>query len=164
MAIKIKEKLCSCGCGKIGRIWSKGMLKECSMRLNPPKKIQYKSAKQKIKDVDKAKRTQELHQWFLQIWNKRRERDELDYFVRCFETGQKLYEKYFKYNTCCYHHLIEKSTHPEYEFEEENLVIIHPDIHTLTHNDIDKTPKLKELKKKFNIELTKENLSLTKEN
>ena len=132
-------------------------------RLNPPKKIQYKSAKQKIKDVDKAKRTQELHQWFLQIWNKRRERDELDYFVRCFETGQKLYEKYFKYNTCCYHHLIEKSTHPEYEFEEENLVIIHPDIHTLTHNDIDKTPKLKELKKKFNIELTKENLFLTKE-
>ena len=42
MAIKIKEKLCSCGCGKIGRIWSKGMLKKCSMKLNPPKKIQYK--------------------------------------------------------------------------------------------------------------------------
>lgn len=158
--MKIK-KCTSCGFSKI---WSKSLCKICFLNANPPKKIQYKSAKQKIKDVDKAKRTQELHQWFLQIWNKRRERDELDYFVRCFETGQKLYEKYFKYNTCCYHHLIEKSTHPEYEFEEENLVIIHPDIHTLTHNDIDKTPKLKELKKKLNTELTKENLSLTKEN
>lgn len=157
--MKIK-KCTSCGFSKI---WSKSLCKICFLKANPPKKIQYKSAKQKIKDVDKAKRTQELHEWFLKLWDKRREEDELGYFVRCFETEQKLYEKYFKYNTCCYHHLFEKSTHPEYEFEEENLVIIHPDIHTLTHNDIDKTPKLKELKKKFNIELTKENLFLTKE-
>jgi len=155
MAIKIKEKLCSCGCGKIGRIWSKGMLKECSMRLNPPKKIQYKSAKQKIKDVDKAKRTQELHQWFLQIWNKRRERDELDYFVRCFETGQKLYEKYYKYNTCCYSHYYPKSKYKEYEFEEWNLEIVHPNQHTIWENDHSKCPKMNEkwlkLKEEYEI-------------
>ena len=45
------------------------------------KKIQYKSAKQKIKDVDKAQRTKELHQWFLQSWDKRKQKDELGYFV-----------------------------------------------------------------------------------
>jgi len=141
--MKIK-KCTSCGFSKI---WSKSLCKICFLNANPPKKIQYKSAKQKLKDVDKAKRTKELHQWFLELWDKRKQKDELGYFVKCYETEQKLYESYYKFNTCCYHHLIEKSTHPEYEFDEENLVIIHPDIHTLTHNDIDKTPKLKELKK-----------------
>ena len=144
----IKKKSCQIeGCDS--PIWSKKLCKKHYSIEYPPKRIQYKSVKQKLKDIDKAKRTQELHQWFLQIWNKRREKDELGYFVRCFETRQKLYESYYKFNTCCYHHLIEKSTHPEYEFEEENLVIIHPDIHTLTHNDIDKTPKIKESKLLF---------------
>lgn len=159
--IKVKEKLCSCGCGKIGRIWSKGMLKECSMRLNPPKKIQYKSAKQKIKDIDKVQRTKDLHNWFLQVWDERREKDELGYFVRCFESGQKLYEKYYKYNTCCYSHYFPKSKYKEYEFEEWNLEIVHPDQHSIWENNHSKCPKMFE---KFNTELTKENLSLTKEN
>ena len=48
-----KKKKCKCGCNKEGFIWSQGMLKECFLRLNPPKKITYKSAKQKIKDVEK---------------------------------------------------------------------------------------------------------------
>lgn len=138
--MKIK-KCTSCGFSKI---WSKSLCKICFLNANPPKKIQYKSAKQKIKDVNKAQRTKNLHNWFLEVWDKRREKDELGYFVRCFESEQKLYENYYKFNTCCYHHLIEKSTHPEYEFEEENLVIIHPDIHTLTHHNIDKTPKIKQ--------------------
>ena len=161
--IQKKKKNCK-NCKTEQFIWKAGLCKSCSSILNPPKKISYKSAKQKLKDVDKAKRTKELHQWFLELWDKRKQKDELGYFVKCYETGKKLYESYYKFNTCCYHHLIEKSTHPEYEFEEENLVIIHPDIHTLTHNNIDKTPKLKEFREKFNTELTKENLSLMKEN
>jgi len=161
--LMIKKKK-NCEKCEFPKIWSKNLCKNCFTKLNPPKKIQYKSAKQKIKDVGKARRTKELHQWFLELWDKRKQKDELGYFVKCYETGKKLYESYYKFNTCCYHHLIEKSTHPEYEFDEENLVIIHPDIHTLTHNDIDKTPKLKEFREKFNTELTKENLSLTKEN
>ena len=48
-----KKKTCKCGCKREGFIWSQGMLKECFLRLNPSKKIAYKSAKQKIKDVDK---------------------------------------------------------------------------------------------------------------
>ena len=34
-----KNKKCKCGCNREGRIWSKGMLKECYMRENPPKPI-----------------------------------------------------------------------------------------------------------------------------
>lgn len=142
----IKKKKKCINCEKESYIWSKNLCKICFTRLNPPKKIKYKSSKQNLKDIVKKKRTKDLHTWFLLIWDKRREKDELGYFIRCFETGQKLYEHYYKFNTCCYHHLFEKSTYPEYEFNEKNLVIIHPDIHTLTHNDIDKTPRLKNLK------------------
>lgn len=142
----IKKKKKCINCEKESYIWSKNLCKICFTRLNPPKKIKYKSSKQNLKDIIKKKRTKDLHIWFLLIWDKRREKDKLGYFVRCLETGQKLYEHYYKFNTCCYHHLFEKSTYPEYEFNEENLVIIHPDIHTLTHNNIDKTPRLKNLK------------------
>jgi len=34
-----KNKKCKCGCKREGRIWAKGMLKECYMRENPPKPI-----------------------------------------------------------------------------------------------------------------------------
>lgn len=140
----IKKKKKCINCEKESYIWSKNLCKICFTRLNPPKKIQYKSAKQKVKDIEKVTRTKELHKWFLELWDKRKEKDELGYFVRCFESGQKLYEKYYKFNTCCYHHVLEKSIYPEYEFDAKNLVIIHPDIHTLTHHNIDKTPKIKQ--------------------
>ena len=155
-----KKKICQ-ECKSETFIWSKNLCKNCFTKLNPPKKIQYKSAKQKIKDVGKANRTKELHFWFLEVWQKRREKDELGYFVRCYESGQKLYENYYKFNTCCYSHYYPKSRFPEYEFEEWNLEIIHPDQHTIWENDHSKCIKMY---KKFNTELTKENLSLTKEN
>lgn len=151
--IKVKDKLCKCGCGQTGRIWSRGMLKNCYLKLNPPKKIQYKSAKQKVKDVAKAERTKDLHEWFLTIWDGRRKSDERGFYVECFESGEKLYEQYYKHNTCCYHHLIEKSKYPEYEFDSQNLIIIHPDIHTLTHSNIDKTPKIKEKLNELRLQL-----------
>ena len=59
-----KKKICQ-ECKSETFIWSKNLCKNCFTKLNPPKKIQYKSAKQKIKDVDKAQRTKELHFWFL---------------------------------------------------------------------------------------------------
>ena len=40
-----RNKKCKCGCGREGRIWSKGMLKECYFRLNPPKPISKLSKK-----------------------------------------------------------------------------------------------------------------------
>lgn len=146
LSLMIKKKKICQECKTDTFIWSKNLCKNCFTKLNPPKKIKYKSARQKIKDIEKASKTIELHKWFLELWDKRKEKDAFDYYVRCFETDVKLYERYYKENSCCYHHLLEKSTYPEYEFNEENLVIIHPDIHTLTHNDIEKTPKLKNLK------------------
>lgn len=136
-----KKKICE-ECEKETFIWSRNLCKNCFSKLNPPKKIQYKSAKQKLKDIDKTQRTRELYQWFLKIWDKRKEKDEIGYFVRCFETEQKLYEKYYKYNTCCYSHYYPKSKYKEYEFEEWNLEIVHPNQHAIWENDHSKCPKM----------------------
>ena len=124
-----KKKVCI-GCENESYIWSKNLCKTCFLKENLPKKIQYKSAKQKIKDVSKAQRTKDLHNWFLEVWQKRREKDELGYFVRCFETGQKLYENYYKFNTCCYSHYYPKNNYQEYAMKEWNIEIIHPNVHS----------------------------------
>jgi hypothetical protein len=147
--MKIK-KCTSCGFSKI---WSKSLCKICFLNANPPKKIQYKSAKQKIKDVDKTQRTEELHQWFLEVWNKRREWDGRRFVVKCFESGYFLDEQTFKYNTCCYSHYFPKSKYPQYALEEWNLEIVKPDIHALWENDHSKCPRMYEkwlkLKEKY---------------
>lgn len=149
-----KKKICNCGCEKEGYIWSQGMLKECFLRLNPPKKITYKSAKQKIKDVEKKERTEKLHRWFLELFDKHCLEDENGKYVICFESGKKLYEKYYKYNTSIYHHILEKNRYLEYEFEEWNIVFLSPEIHDQVHVNIDKTPKVKEKTNELRIQIS----------
>ncbi len=50
--ISIKEKLCACGCGRKGQIFSKGLLKDCWSRLKgkPIKKISDKRAVEVVND------------------------------------------------------------------------------------------------------------------
>ena len=103
-----KKKVCK-NCNVEQFIWKAGLCKPCSSILNPPKKITYKSAKQKIKDVEKRERTKKLHEWFLELFDKHCLEDENGKYVICFESGKKLYEKYYKYNTSIYHHILEKS-------------------------------------------------------
>ena len=149
-----KKKTCKCGCKREGFIWSQGMLKECFLRLNPSKKFAYKSAKQKIKDVEKKNRTIKLHEWFLELFDKHCLEDENGKYVICFESGKKLYEKYYKYNTSIYHHILEKNRYLEYEFEEWNIVFLSPEIHDQVHVNIDKTPKVKEKTNELRIQIS----------
>ncbi len=122
LMIKVKEKLCSCGCGKIGRIWSKGMLKECSMRLNPPRKIQYKSAKQKVKNIEKKEYTNKQFEMFLNIWSKRRH-----YCESCgLWLGNEPLSVFFD-------HLLEKSKYPEFSLMENNIYLCCGECHTKRH-------------------------------
>lgn len=142
--IKTKSKLCACGCNQTGQIYSKGMLKQCFIRLNPPKKIKYKSSIQKIKDKKDAETTRNLHQWFLELWDKRKKFCPVvgTSYVECFESGKKLYSKYYKFNTCCYSHYLPKSRYPKYAFEEWNLEIVDPAIHDQWEIDKEKCPKM----------------------
>lgn len=65
-----KNKKCKCGCGRSGRLWSKGMLKECYFRLNPPKPIAKFSKKieSELEGVQgesmQSKGSAELQRWF----------------------------------------------------------------------------------------------------
>ena len=70
------------------------------------------------------------------------------------ESGKKLYEKYYKYNTSIYHHILEKNRYLEYEFEEWNIVFLSPEIHDQVHVNIDKTPKVKEKTNELRIQIS----------
>lgn len=94
----------------------------------------------------KKQKTEEMHNFFLELWDEREEMDAMGRrYVVCFETGKKLYREVYRMNSCCYHHLILKSKRPDLALMEENIVIIHPSVHAQVHSDIDKTPKVKEL-------------------
>ncbi len=69
--------------------------------------------------------------------------------VYCFETGVEMHGSNFRSNTCCYDHVLEKNAYPEYEFDERNIVIIHPEVHTRKTNNIDLTPKIKAYREKL---------------
>lgn len=148
-----KKKVCR-NCNVEQFIWKAGLCKPCSSILNPPKKITYKSAKQKIKDIEKRERTKKLHEWFLELFDKHCLEDENGKYVICFESGKKLYEKYYKYNTSIYHHILEKNRYLEYEFEEWNIVFLSPEIHDQVHVNIDKTPKVKEKTNEIRIQIS----------
>ena len=141
--IQKKKKTCK-NCKTEQFIWKAGLCKSCSSILNPPKKISYKSAKQKIKDVEKRERTKKLHEWFLELFDKHCLQDGFGKYVICFETGKKLYEQYYKFNTSIYHHVLEKSKFREFEFEEWNIIFLSPEVHDQVHADINKTPKVKQ--------------------
>lgn len=93
---------------------------------------------------EKKERAQKRFQFFLELWDKLEEEEHGFRFVRCFETGIKLSRTTFRTNSCCYSHLLPKSKYSEYELMEENVVIVHPDQHSLYESNREKTPKQNE--------------------
>lgn len=121
--IKKKTKLCNCGCNKEGYIWKDGKLKNCYLSINPPKKIQYKSAKQKIKDVEKKEYTNKQFEMFYNIWSKRRH-----YCESCgLWLGNEPLSIFFD-------HLLEKSTHKEFALIEDNIYLCCSTCHSMKSN------------------------------
>ena len=139
-AIEKKKKICT-ECQKETYIFAKGKCKSCASKNSRPIK---KSAIQKVKEIKDAERTRQLHQWFLELWDKRKKFDPSmgASYVECFESGKRLYSKYYKFNTCCYSHYLPKSRYPNYGFEEWNLEIVDPEIHDQWEKDKEKCPKM----------------------
>lgn len=101
------------------------------------------SKKQAVKNKVKALRTSEMHEWFRELWD---EREDEEGYIRCFESGRPLHGRIYRSNTCCYDHVLEKSVYPQYAMNKKNIVIIHPDIHTVRHKDLDNCPRIKKLR------------------
>lgn len=72
------------------------------------------------KNIEKAERTKRLHQWFInEIWNKRPHYSELSLKWLGSEP-----------NTCFFHHIYPKSSHPDLEFISDNIIQLTADEHT----------------------------------
>lgn len=99
---------------------------------------------------NKIKEPNELHLWFFSLWFKRAKNG----FIKCFECSKYLHESGML-QLGRYSHILPKSQYEELEFEEDNVVIVCEDCHTLYTNFCEKAKKQfaksKELKKKYNI-------------
>jgi 5-methylcytosine-specific restriction endonuclease McrA len=120
--IQKKKKTCK-NCKTEQFIWKAGLCKSCSSILNPPKKISYKSAKQKIKDVEKREYANKQFNLFYNIWAKKRH-----YCESCgLWLGNEPKSVFFD-------HLLEKSKYPEFALLEENIYICCLDCHSKKTN------------------------------
>jgi len=120
--IQKKKKNCK-NCKTEQFIWKAGLCKSCSSILNPPKKISYKSAKQKLKDVKKKEYTNKQFEMFLNIWSKRRH-----YCESCgLWLGNEPLSIFFD-------HLLEKSIYKEFALLEENIYLCCGECHTKKTN------------------------------
>lgn len=142
--IKQKKKPCK-SCGVDSYIFSKGRCKSCSTKEDR-KPIAKITERAKVKKEGKKKVIQELHQFYLDLWDKRADKNGN---VRCFETEILLSHTLYKHNLCCYSHQIPKSKRPDLAFEEENVLIVLPDIHAAWEANPEKCPKMKEYTEKL---------------
>jgi 5-methylcytosine-specific restriction endonuclease McrA len=94
--------------------------------------------------TEKQEHKQKLFKFFMEdIWD---EREDDDGFCKCFESGLLLHRNVYRDKSTTYHHILEKSIYPEYEFETWNIKILHPAIHNQVGYNLDKTPKVKTYK------------------
>ncbi len=120
--IQKKKKNCK-NCKTEQFIWKAGLCKSCSSILNPPKKISYKSAKQKVKDIEKKEYTSKQFSMFYDIWAKRRH-----YCESCvLWLGNEPLSIFFD-------HLLEKSIYKEFALLEENIYLCCGECHTKKTN------------------------------
>lgn len=149
--IKQKKKVCE-GCNTEQILWKGKKCKSCSFKENPPKAIKKYSEKGLEKKKLKTETTKKLHQWFLDLWDKRADKNGN---VRCFETDITMSHTIYKENICCYSHQIPKSKRPDLAFKEDNLLIVLPDVHASWEANQENCPKMyeytKKLKKKYEI-------------
>lgn len=138
------HKLCACGCGKSGPIWSKGLLKWCWSRIHgrPIKKI---TEKKKLEKKIESNLKSEMHEWFNKLWD---EREDANGYCYCFETGTAMPRGMYRDNSACFHHVLEKGTrkYKKHMMCEWNVIIILPDVHGSIPNN---TPKINQLTAEF---------------
>lgn len=103
-----------------------------------------------VKKQEKKERTEKLISFYLDLWDKKADRNGN---VNCFESGTLLSYTIYKNNICCYSHQIGKKVRPDLAFNEENVLIVHPNIHTAWEADPKSCPKMydytKKLKEKY---------------
>ncbi len=148
--IQKKKKICAI-CKKESFIFSRNKCKSCVSKEDskPLKKISEKGIEKKKLKTEKTK---VLHQFFLDLWD---ERSDKDGNIRCFETDILMSHTVYKHNSCCYSHQISKSKCPQYALDKENILIVLPNVHANWESNQELCPKMLaytiKLKKKYGI-------------
>jgi hypothetical protein len=115
------------------KVCRKPSLKDYCWLHNPKNGIKYSPPKPKKSEKYKGD-YDNMVEFFLEIWHEREH--------YCFETGKWLGNKM---QITMMHHLLHKSTYPQFAYSKWNVVILSQDIHELAHSNLDKCPKVKEL-------------------
>mgnify|MGYP003330821631 FL=1 len=104
-----------------------------------------------VKKAEKKERTEKLIQFYLDLWDERADKNGN---VHCFESDTLLSHTIYKNNICCYSHQISKKLRPDLAVNKENVLIIHPDIHTKWEADPKSCKRMyrytEKLKEKYN--------------
>lgn len=155
--LKQKKKFCK-SCGDECFLYSRGRCKACASKEDAkPLKKSFKpinkiTTKQKEKNVIKKEKTKVLHQFFLDLWDERADKNGC---IRCFETDIYMSPTIYRENSCCYSHQLPKSQYPQYALDKENTLIVLPDVHANWEANQESCPKMlaytKKLKKKYGI-------------
>jgi len=142
--MKTKPKICKTCSRLVPNLWKNGECKSCSLISNLPKKIAKYSPKGLENKGEKAIRDKKRIEWYItDIWNKRPH--------YCESCGKWLGNEPL---TLFFDHLIEKSSHPELEFEVENIILICSDEHSMKSNGFPSENHRKAIEKaklRFNI-------------
>ena len=146
--IKQKQKLCKCGCGKVGYIWSGGMLKECSYRIKKPKGLKKMSDKGKIKRELKKELVKTDMAFYFNLWQ---HNPHICAFCQV-KLGDKPKLYYFD-------HILEKQAFPALRHKTDNIQFLCLQCHNNKTNGI--VPKWfelakAELKTKYKCDTTSE--------
>lgn len=88
--------------------------------------------KRKHKPVDIAA-IEKRNAFFESIWNERPH--------RCEVTGASLGKTP---NTMYFHHILPKNKYPQFAFDKDNIIILHPNIHASVELDMYKYPEINE--------------------
>ena len=117
--MKKNPKICKTCSRLVPSLWKSGECKSCSMKSNPPKPIKKQSAQGRIKaGLDKIT-TQRLHTWFNLLWENEPHYSEI--------SGTWLGSE----NSSMYwHHILPKSTFPQYAEDRDNIIRLSGDEHT----------------------------------
>lgn len=87
---------------------------------------------------------QEMQEFFMGVWIKRRHVSEV--------SGEKLLSPP---SSAYFHHILEKEKYPQASLDEENIILLTPDEHTDTHNNMYKFEKINNqrdyLREKYHI-------------
>lgn len=130
------------------------MLKKTPLTRKNAKPLRKYSAKGLIKKKEKTEKTKLMHQFFLELWDERELFNGEIFYCKCEETGKMLTRQFYRGNSCCYSHILAKSTYPELAFMKENIMIVCPDAHAQYEANPEKTPKQLQRKKEL-LELLK---------